>query len=59
MGSFTVHYTTDGDEDEKTIGTSAIVMATGFREFKPTMMDEYRYGKNPDVLTQFELSCML
>ena len=59
MGSFIVHYTTDENEDEKTIETSAIVMATGFMEFKPTMMDEYRYGKNPDVLTQFELSCML
>jgi len=22
-------------------------------------MEEYRYGKNPDVITQFELSCML
>ncbi|NIR16218.1 MAG: CoB--CoM heterodisulfide reductase iron-sulfur subunit A family protein, partial [Desulfobacterales bacterium] len=22
-------------------------------------MDEYRYGKNPDVITQFELSCIL
>ncbi|MGY5862645.1 MAG: hydrogenase iron-sulfur subunit, partial [Candidatus Thorarchaeota archaeon] len=59
MGSFVVHYTTEEDEEEKTLETSAIVMATGFREFKPTMMDEYRYGKNPDVLTQFELSCML
>ncbi len=59
MGSFVVHYTTEADEEEKTIETSAIAMATGFREFKPTMMDEYRYGKNPDVLTQFELSCML
>ena len=59
MGSFVVHYTTEEDEEEKTIETSAIVMATGFKEFKPTMIDEYRYGKNPDVLTQFELSCML
>ena len=59
MGSFVVHYTTEDDEEEKSIETSAIVMATGFKEFKPTMIDEYRYGKNPDVLTQFELSCML
>ena len=59
MGNFTVHYSTEGDEKEKTLDTSAIVLATGFKEFKPTAMDEYRYGKNPDVITQFELSCML
>ncbi|MHA1636941.1 MAG: hydrogenase iron-sulfur subunit [Candidatus Thorarchaeota archaeon] len=58
MGNFTVVYEIGVDE-EKEIETSAIVMATGFKEFKPTMMDEYRYGKNPDVITQYELSCML
>jgi heterodisulfide reductase subunit A-like polyferredoxin/coenzyme F420-reducing hydrogenase delta subunit len=58
MGDFTVHYLSDAEE-EKTLTTSAIVIATGFKEFKPTSMDEYRYGKNPDVITQFELSCML
>ncbi|MGY5876357.1 MAG: hydrogenase iron-sulfur subunit [Candidatus Thorarchaeota archaeon] len=59
MGNFTIHYITDGDEEEKTLKTSAIVIAAGFQEFKPTMMEEYRYGKNPDVITQFELSTML
>jgi len=59
MGNFTVHYLIKGDEEEKKLGTSAIVLATGFKEFKPTAMDEYRYGKNPDVITQFELSSML
>nr|KXH72606.1 MAG: hypothetical protein AM325_00820 [Candidatus Thorarchaeota archaeon SMTZ1-45] len=58
MGNFNVHYLSDGKE-EKTMNTSAIVLATGFKEFKPTSMEEYRYGKNPDVITQFELSCML
>ncbi len=58
MGNFTVHYVTNEDE-ESSLETSAIVMATGFKEFKPVMMDEYRYGKNPDVITQFELSQML
>jgi heterodisulfide reductase subunit A len=57
MGNFTVHYSSE--EDDKTLNTSAIVLATGFKEFKPTTMDEYRYGKNPDVITQFELSTML
>jgi heterodisulfide reductase subunit A-like polyferredoxin/coenzyme F420-reducing hydrogenase delta subunit len=59
MGNFTIHYLTEEDEEEKTLQTSAVVLATGFEEFKPNMMDEYRYGKNPDVVTQFELSQML
>jgi heterodisulfide reductase subunit A len=59
MGNFTVHYVTDGQEEKQKLKTSAIVLATGFQEFKPTMMEEYRYGINPDVITQFELSCML
>ncbi|MCK5239006.1 MAG: hydrogenase iron-sulfur subunit [Candidatus Thorarchaeota archaeon] len=57
MGNFTVNYISNEKEDE--LQTSAVVMATGFKEFKPTMMDEYRYGKNPDVVTQYELSSML
>jgi heterodisulfide reductase subunit A len=58
LGNFSIHYLSDDDE-EKTLNTSAIVLATGFKEFKPISMDEYRYGKNPDVITQFELSCLL
>ncbi len=58
MGNFTVHYSIESDE-EQTLTTSAVVMATGFKEFKPTMMDEYRYGKSPDVITQFDLSQMI
>jgi len=58
MGNFTVHYSSENNE-EKTLASSAIVLATGFKEFKPTSMEEYRYGKNPNVITQFELSCML
>lgn len=59
MGNFTIHYMTKDSETEQTLSTSAVVMATGFREFKPTNMPEYRYGRNPDVITQFELSEML
>ncbi|MFW9808026.1 MAG: hydrogenase iron-sulfur subunit [Candidatus Thorarchaeota archaeon] len=58
MGSFSIHYISD-DGNEHTLPTSGVVLATGFKEFKPIGMEEYRYGKNPDVLTQFELSCML
>lgn len=59
MGNFTIHYLTEDSDDELTLNTSAVVMATGFKEFEPIQMDEYRYGKNPDVITQFQLSCML
>ncbi|MGD9382146.1 MAG: hydrogenase iron-sulfur subunit, partial [Candidatus Thorarchaeota archaeon] len=59
LGCFTLHYNIPDDEDEKTLLTSAVVLATGFQEFKPTMMDEYHYGKNPNVVTQLELSRML
>ena len=58
QGNFSIHYLSIDDE-EKILKTSAIVLATGFKEFKPILMDEYCYGKNPDVVTQFELSCML
>ncbi len=57
MGNFTVNYVNDLGKGN--LKTSAVVMATGFKEFRPTMMEEYRYGRNPDVLTQYELSTML
>ncbi|MHA1136970.1 MAG: hydrogenase iron-sulfur subunit [Candidatus Thorarchaeota archaeon] len=59
MGDFTIHYLTEGSDDELTLKTSAVVMAMGFKEFEPIGMEEYRYGKNPDVITQFQLSKML
>ena len=59
MGNFTIHYLTEDSDDELTLKTSAVVMATGFKEFEPIEMDEYRYGKNPDVITQFQLSQLL
>ncbi len=59
MGNFSVHYRLGNREEESVLPTSAVVLAAGFQEFKPTMMDEYRYGKNPDVITQLELSGMI
>ncbi len=58
MGNFTVYYESDNGVED-TMKTSAVVLAMGFKEFKPTALDEYRYGKNPDVITQLELSKML
>jgi heterodisulfide reductase subunit A len=57
LGNFHVHLVADGEETD--LDTSAIILAMGFKEFKPSMMDEYMYSKNPDVLTQYELSQML
>ncbi|MBD3405529.1 MAG: hydrogenase iron-sulfur subunit [Candidatus Lokiarchaeota archaeon] len=57
LGDFTIHFQSEGLQD--TIKTSAVVLAMGFKEYKPFEMDEYRYGKNPDVVTQYELSQML
>ncbi|MHA1935156.1 MAG: hydrogenase iron-sulfur subunit [Candidatus Thorarchaeota archaeon] len=58
MGDFTLHHISNGGE-VTTLKTSAVVMASGFKEFKPIMMEEYRYGLNPDVVTQYELARML
>jgi len=57
MGNFHVHLVSEGTETD--LDTSAIILAMGFKEFKPYMMDEYMYSKNPDVLTQYELSQIL
>lgn len=57
MGNFRVHYIAEGTE--ASLETSAVVIAMGFQEFKPIEMDEYRYGKNLDVMTQYELSKMI
>ena len=59
MGDFTIHYLDNKSEKEQIMKTSAIVLATGFKEFEPFAMEEYRYGKNPDVITQFQLSQMI
>ena len=59
LGNFTLHYERAGDDSEPTLQVSAVVLAAGFKEFKPSSMTEYRYGRNPDVVTQFELSQML
>lgn len=59
MGNFTIHYSAANAEKEQTLKTSAIVLATGFKELEPYTIEEYRYGKNPNVVTQFQLSCMI
>ncbi len=41
---------------EETIKVSDIIVATGYHEMQPVTMDEYGYGKHPNVVTQLELA---
>ena len=45
------------DEVEQTevIEVGAVVLATGFEPFDPTMVEEFGYGQIPDVITSLEL----
>ena len=44
---------------EETIKASDIVIATGYHEMQPTNVDEYSYGKHPNIVTQLELAQIL
>lgn len=46
-------------EDEKIIDTSAIVISTGHKVFQPDNLIQYKYGKNTNIMTLFELSQLL
>jgi heterodisulfide reductase subunit A len=37
----------------------AIILATGFKPFDPTLVKEFGYGENPDVITSLELERLL
>jgi heterodisulfide reductase subunit A len=41
---------------EETVQVSDIVIATGYHEMKPVNVDEYNYGKHPNIITQLELA---
>jgi len=47
----------DKDEYEE-IEASAIIVATGFKDFDPTPMKQYGYGKYPNVLSALEFEQM-
>jgi heterodisulfide reductase subunit A-like polyferredoxin len=44
---------------EETVKVSDIIIATGYHEMKPVNMDEYSYGKHPNIITQLELAKIL
>ena len=46
----------DAQPTEETIQVSDIVIATGYHEMQPVNVDEYNYGKHPNIITQLELA---
>lgn len=49
----------DQKTEEVTIHVGSIIVATGFREYDPSVIKEYHYGEYPDVVTHLELARML
>ena len=41
---------------EETVKVSDIIIATGYHEMQPVNVDEYNYGKHPNIITQLELA---
>lgn len=44
---------------EEVVKVSDIIVATGYHEMKPVNIDEYSYGKHPNIITQLELAQLL
>ena len=58
IGNFETNIKTDkGKERELKFGH--IIVATGLKPFDPSRMDNYGYGKYPDVITSLEMEAML
>ncbi|NHI89954.1 MAG: hydrogenase iron-sulfur subunit [Candidatus Thorarchaeota archaeon] len=49
------------DDAEKTeiIDVGAVILATGFKPFNPTIVEEFGYGRIPDVITSLELERLI
>ena len=49
------------EEEDKTevIEVGAVILATGFEPFNPTIVEEFGYGENPDVITSVELERLI
>ncbi len=41
------------------LNVGSIIVATGFKEFDPSVIKEYHYGEYPDVITHLELARMI
>ena len=49
----------DQKTERVTLNVGSIIVATGFREFDPSVIKEYHYGDYPDVVTHLELARMI
>ncbi len=49
----------DAEPSEETVNVADVIVATGYHEMQPVNIDEYGYGKIPNVITQLELAQML
>lgn len=48
------------DKDkETTLNVGSIIVATGFQEYDPSGIKQYRYGVYPDIITQLQLARIL
>jgi hypothetical protein len=57
MGNFTTTLMTSGESlTETVVEHGATIIATGGKEYTPS---EYLYGKNPNVLTHFDLDAAM
>ncbi|UCE10347.1 MAG: CoB--CoM heterodisulfide reductase iron-sulfur subunit A family protein [Candidatus Thorarchaeota archaeon] len=49
----------NAEPTEETVNITDIVLATGYHEMQPINVDEYSYGKHPNIITQLELAKIL
>ncbi|MCS7096111.1 MAG: hydrogenase iron-sulfur subunit [Nitrososphaerota archaeon] len=49
----------DQKPEKVTLNVGSIIVATGFKEYDPSVIKEYHYGEYPDVITHLELARML
>jgi len=49
----------DEKTETTTLNVGAIIVATGFKEYDPSVIKEYHYGEYPAVVTNLELARML
>ncbi len=49
----------DQKSEQTTLNVGAIVVATGFQEFDSSVIKEYHYGDDPDVITNLEFARMI
>ncbi len=49
----------DEVSETETVEVGAIIVATGFSPFDPSVVEEFGYGLNPDVITSLELESLI